>query len=83
MGVGAVISIGALMDAKREMRTKLLFIFLIVVMLLNERVSIETRVTFWTFLVLLNEGAHLNMIEVPITLPILGVVVVDTMFMVV
>lgn len=52
-------------------------------MLLNERVGIETRVTFWTFLVLLNEGAYLNMIEVPITLPILGVVVIDTMFMVV
>lgn len=83
MGVGTVISIGAFMNAVREMRAEMLLVFLIAVMLLNEGVCVETSVAFWTFFVLFNEVAHLSMIEVPIPFPILGIVVIDTMFMVV
>lgn len=71
------------MDAVRKMGAELLLVFLIAVMLLNKGVCIETSIAFWTFLFLFNEGAHLSMIEVPIPFSVLGIVVIDTMLMVV
>ena len=83
VGIGTVISIGAFMDAVRKMRAKLLFVFLIIVMLLNKGVSIEASVAFWAFLILLSKGTHFSMIVVSIPFSVLGIVVIDTMFIVV
>lgn len=46
VGVGAVISIGAFMDAMRKMRAKLFLVFLVVVMFLNEGVGIDASIAF-------------------------------------
>lgn len=52
-------------------------------MFLDEGVGTEASVSFWTFLLLFDEAAHLSMIVVPIPFPILDIMVVDAVFMVV
>lgn len=52
-------------------------------MLLNEGVSIDAVIAIRALLFLLDEGTHFGVIKVPISLSILGVVVIGAVFVVV
>lgn len=83
VGIGAEISIGTVGCAMRVMRAKLFLVLLQTVMLLNEGVSVDAAIAIRTLLFLLHEGAHLGVIKIPIAFPILGVVVIGTVFVIV
>lgn len=52
-------------------------------MLLNEGVSVDTVIAIRALLLLLDEGTHFGVIKVPISFPILGVVVIGAVLVVV
>lgn len=52
-------------------------------MLLNEGVSIDAVIAIRALLFLLDEGTHFGVIKIPISFPILGVVVIGAVLVVV
>ena len=63
-------------------RAELFLVFLVVVVLLNEGMRVQTGVAFGTLLVLFDEGAHFC-VKVTVALAIFCVVVVHAVFVVV
>jgi hypothetical protein len=83
VSIGAKVAVGAIIDAVGEMGAELLLVLLVVVVLLHEGVGEQAGVAIRAFLVLLDETAHLDVVEVAEPLPVFAVVVVDAVFMVV
>lgn len=83
VGVGAKISIRAVLNAMWIVRAELFLVLLVVVVLFHEGMRIEAGISFGTFLFLLHVAAHLSVVEVPVALTVLRVVVVHAVLVVV
>jgi hypothetical protein len=83
VGVGAVVPVEAVSSTVRVVRAELLLVLLVVVVLLHEGVGEEAGIAVGALLVLLDEAAHLGVVEVAVSLSILGVVVVHAVLVVV
>ena len=82
MGVGAEISIRALIDGVRIVETEIFLIFLLMIVLLHGRVRVGAAVAFRAFLFLFDVLAKLGVVD-PVPPSIFGRVVVDAVFVVV
>lgn len=70
-------------NISRKMRTKLFFISLILVKLLNSRVRISALISSRTFITPTNKLTHIVRIEIPIPFPIFSIVIIYTSLMLV
>jgi hypothetical protein len=83
VGIGAEVGVGTVASAVRVVGAELLLVLLVVVVLLHEGVRVGAGVALGTLLLLLHPAAHLSVVEVPVSLPVLGVVVVHAVLVVV
>jgi hypothetical protein len=77
------ITIRTVTNTHRIVRTELFLVFEIVVMFFNKGMGIKTSITFRTFLFGFDMWTHLSYVKIAISLAILGVVIVNAMFVVV
>ncbi len=83
MRIRAKISIRTLIHTIGVVKTKIFFIFLITIVLLDKRMSIPTSLPIRTFHILLYITTHLRSVEITITPTILRIMIVNAMLVVV
>jgi hypothetical protein len=82
VSVGTEIVVRALADSMGIVRAELFLVFLVVVVFLDEGVREQTGIAIGTLLIEFYEIAHLGVVHVAVPLSVLGVVVVDAVFVV-